>query len=404
MATLDEHEFAGRQWETGSVQNALAWRGAKAPHTGQPYSEALLLGISGGIAFGYFVFEYTGLLPHVALLTRNTFGPLEAIMDRLAIPQDVRQTTDARIAANSLNRALDSGHAPIVWADAFSLPYNGLKPAERMWGMMPIVVFGCEGDTYYVADRSRRPFRVAGPALTEARGRVKQDRFRQVALEPPSEARLPGAVQKGLWQCLSLFTEAPPRGSRDNFGLAAMQKWAKLLTNTRHKQSWERVFPPGPRLFQALAGSTAQPGAFDWIMTWGAAPGAERGLYADFLDEAATILEKPALREAAVPFRASAQAWHALAEALLPDEVPLLAEAKALHLKRRALFAEQGEAALDELEQVRARMRAVEAEAGASFPLSVTEAAALRERLAEQVMVVHDLELKAVDMLQKAMG
>ena len=80
---------------------------------------------------------------------------LEAIMDRLAIPQDVRQTTDARIAANSLTRALDSGHAPIVWADAFSLPYNGLQPAERMWGMMPVVVFGCEGDTYYVADRSR---------------------------------------------------------------------------------------------------------------------------------------------------------------------------------------------------------------------------------------------------------
>ena len=51
-------QFTGRHWETGSIHNALAVQGIKAPHTGQPYSEALLLGVSGGIAFGYFTFEY----------------------------------------------------------------------------------------------------------------------------------------------------------------------------------------------------------------------------------------------------------------------------------------------------------------------------------------------------------
>jgi hypothetical protein len=67
-------QLNGRHSETGSIHNALALQGIKAPHTGKPYSEALLLGISGGIAFGYFTFEYKGYLPHVALLTRNTFG------------------------------------------------------------------------------------------------------------------------------------------------------------------------------------------------------------------------------------------------------------------------------------------------------------------------------------------
>ena len=404
MTKLDQYQFAGRHWETGSVQNALAWRGVKAPHTGQPYSEALLLGISGGIAFGYFIFEYEGHLPHVALLPRNTFAPMDTLLERLGAPQDVRQTADPKIADRTLQEALDSGNATIVWADSFSLPYNGLKPEERMWGMLPILVYGSEAGTFYVADRSRWPWRVAADTLRLARGRVKQDRYRQVVLDPPNEAKLPPAVQKGIWQCISLFTEAPPRGSRDNFGLAAYQRWAKMLTNTRHKQSWERVFAPGPRLFHGLAGSNVQPGAFDWIMTWGAAPNAERGLYADFLDEAAVILSKPALREVAGQFRQSASAWNTLADGLLPDDVPPLAEAKALHLKRRQLFTEQGEAALVELEAVRARLRALSADVEKDFPMTAAEAAALREKLAAQVLAIHDVEAKAIEALQKVMG
>ena len=88
-------QFTGRHWETGSIHNALAMQGIKAPHTGKPYSEALLLGISGGIAFGYFTFEYRGYLPHVAMLTRNTFNPFSTILERLGIAQDIQQTNKA---------------------------------------------------------------------------------------------------------------------------------------------------------------------------------------------------------------------------------------------------------------------------------------------------------------------
>ena len=90
--------FTGRHWETGSIHNALAMQGVKAPHTDQPYSEALLLGVSGGIAFGYFTFEYKGYLPHVSLLTRNTFDSFTTILERLGIPQDVQQTNKVDIA------------------------------------------------------------------------------------------------------------------------------------------------------------------------------------------------------------------------------------------------------------------------------------------------------------------
>jgi len=77
MANLADYaQFSGRHWETGSVHNVLAYQGNEIPETRQPISEAMLMGISGGAAFGYFIFEYKGLDPFVSLLSRNTFDPI----------------------------------------------------------------------------------------------------------------------------------------------------------------------------------------------------------------------------------------------------------------------------------------------------------------------------------------
>ena len=87
------HHFDGRHMDTGPIRNILAYQGLPAPHTGKPISEALLLGVSGGITFGYFTFEYKGYNPHIALLTRNTFDPMESIFERLGIAREVLQTS-----------------------------------------------------------------------------------------------------------------------------------------------------------------------------------------------------------------------------------------------------------------------------------------------------------------------
>src|SRR5688572_6448123 len=129
-----KRQFSGRHWETGSIHNALAMQGIKAPHTGQPYSETLLLGISGGIAFGYFTFEYKGYLPHVALLTRNTFNPFSTILERLSIAQDVRQTNKPDSAEKNLRDTLESGLYPIAWADQFACRTTVCQPMSRCGG------------------------------------------------------------------------------------------------------------------------------------------------------------------------------------------------------------------------------------------------------------------------------
>ena len=397
------YKFAGRHWETGSIHNALAMQGIKAPHTGKPYSEAFLLGVSGGIALGYFLFEYGGFLPHLALLTRNTFDPFPRILERLGIAQDVRQTNKPETAEKNLRETLESGLYPLIWADQFSLPYNDLGANDAMWAMFPILAFELDGEHVLIADRSSQPFRLSVEELTEARGRVKQDRYRLVTLDTPQPAKLAAAVSKGIYQCLQLFTEKPPKGARHNFGFAAYQRLADMLVNTRNKQSWARFFAPGVRMYHALAGSVGQPGAYSWIQTWGAAPGAERGLYADFLDEAAVILKKPALKEVAGQFRESYTLWSVFADALLPDDVPLLGESKTLLQREHDMFVEQGESALDEIKNIHTRLTELLKQAESNFPLSEAEAADFRVRLRDLVLEISAVEQKAVDSLQRAM-
>jgi hypothetical protein len=57
---------------------------------------------------------------------------------------------------------------------------------------------------------------------------------------------------------------------------------------------------------------------------------ADREAFADFLDEASLILDRPELKEVSLKFRASAMAWEALAKALLPDDVSQFREARDL--------------------------------------------------------------------------
>ena len=399
---VSKTQFNGRHWETGSIHNALAMQGIKTPHTGSPYSEALLLGISGGIAFGYFTFEYKGYLPHVAMLTRNTFNPFSTILERLGIVQDVQQTNKPEIAEKNLQNTLDTGLFPILWADHFSLSYNDLDPNDAMWSPLPMLALESDGKTVTIADRSSRPLHVGMEELTKARGRIKDDKYRLLTIEAPQPAKLTAAVHKGICQAISLFTEEPPRGGRDNFGFAAYKKFADMLVNKRNKQSWERFFAPGIRMYHALAGSHFQPGLYQWINTWGSTDGADRGLYADFLEEAATILKRPVLREAAAAFRASHTLWLRFADAALPSDVPLLGESRKLIGRKHKLFFEKGEAALPEIKKINQRHRELLKEAETDFPLSDSQAADLRANLRDHILQISATEKQAVDLLQSA--
>ena len=393
------NHFNGRHWETGTVCNFFAYTGVKAPHTGQPYSEALLMGVSGGAVMGYFSFAYEGYDPHARILTRNTFDPLDTMLARLGVVQNRRHTTKPEKGIANLVDTLEGGEPAIVWADYFSLPYNAFPYDEGTWGMFPILVYGYDEttDTVWIADRAPIPLTVSTEALQTARARVKKDKFRVLTLEPPIQEKLPGAVQAGIWDCLKLYTEKPPKGSKNNFGLAAYKHWAKLLTKPKTRLSWEREFPAGRKMLAGLMG------VFDSINCFGNIGYAERDVFADFLDEASVILEKPALKEVTLHFRQSAQAWDAFGQTLLPTDVPLLGEMGQILLQQRDLMRTKGSAGVDELAQLKRREKALLIQSETEFPLNADEVEAFRANMADHLLQIHDIEETAVAALRQAM-
>lgn len=396
----DYRQFGGYYLETASIQNALAYQGVTIPQTGKPFSEPMLLGLSGGITVGYFSFAYEGYDPHVALLTRNTFDPMERIFERIGIVQNVHQTTKPDKAVRNLIEVLEDGRPALVWADMFSLPYNAWPNDDKMWVMMPIVVYGYDdvANRVLISDRSLVPLEITAEELAAAWGRVANNKYKLMTLEVPDLDRLPKAIEKGIRTCISLYTEMPPKGSKNNFGFAALKRWADLLVKSRDRISWAKTFPRGPKLYAGLTTT------FHCIETFGTGGCAARGQYAEFLDEAALILKKNTLKEVANQFRVSGEAWRVFANALLPDNVPLLAEARTLTLRRHDLFANQGGAALGEIHAINKRLEAIKAEVKKEFPLDEKETAALLEGLRAHILKLHDLELAAVTALEEAIA
>jgi hypothetical protein len=394
--------FDGRHWETGTVANFWAYRDVKAPHTGRPYSEALLLGVSGGAVMGYFTFAYEGYDPMARILTRNTFDPWMTMLSRLGVAQNVLQTAKPEKAVANLTDALEEGTPAIVWADMWNLPYNALSFDDGMWAMFPVLVYSYDeaGDVVRIADRARVGLTVTTGELALARGRTKKSGNRLATLEAPDPDKLPSAVSAGIWDCIRLYTEPSPRGSASNFGLKAYRHWAEALTKPRARTSWEREFPAGPKMYAALTS------AYTDIALFGKEIGAfaDRALHADFLEEAGVILGKPGLGQAAAQFRQAAAAWGKLADRLLPDESEPLRETRELMTRRHAAFLERGNAALEEMKAIDSRLAAIKAEVAADFPLAPAEVEAFRARLAGQVMAIHEVEAAAVATMTAAIA
>lgn len=355
MPTIANYnQFGGTHWETGSVRNFFAQRGFTTPHTDKYYSEALLLGVGGGAAMGYFTFLYQGYDPQCNILTRNTFDPLDKMLSRLGVVQYIKHTRKPQRAENILVDTLEEGQPAIIWADMWSLPYNALPWDKGMWGAFPLVVYGYEPqeDVVTIADRARVPLTVTTGELAAARGRIKKFKYRLLTLDAPVHEKLASAVRLGICDTIQLFTEKPPKSSQNNFGLNAYKFWAKMLHQPKQRLSCEKQFPAGLPMYAGLTSAYN----FAFLFGKGSDQDAERGMYADFLDEAALLLEIPALNTAAAQFRAAATVWQQLPASLLPDEIQPFVESRKLMLRKHTIFLERGDAALDEIQAINVRL------------------------------------------------
>jgi len=386
-------QFGGTHPETAALRNMLAFYDVRAPHTDEPFSEALLLGIGGGTRGGYWVFEFGGIPPVVALGARNDWqlGPglfIARIAERLGVPANVHETTSANAAGKHLSAALDAGQPAAVAVDMASVPHMAMPPEaiKYYYHLLVAVDADREAGIVTVDDRSAFPLTMTWDELANARKQIGTMKHRMVTIAPSIEhIDIVAAIRAGIRDCAAGLLEPPIR----NFGLSAWEKWSGLVANHKDKKGWPTVFLPGPRLYNGLLS------AVQWIETAGNGPGMLRAMFADFLDEAATITGNDKYSDLAARYRDIAALWSELAAAALHDEIAPLRETRELILRRDASFLARGPAAFDEMQTIDTRLTALKSAIETDFPLNLDQSRELLEGLRYRLITIHVAEVES---------
>jgi hypothetical protein len=221
-------------------------------------------------------------------------------------------------------------------------------------------------------------------------------RQRQVVLDAPAaELDLDGlraAVRDGLAEQVEHLSR-----KSDSFSLPAFRKWERLLTATGNAKAWPRVFADRVSLFDACRS------VYENLEPSGWNGGHLRGLYAAFLDEAAVLVDIPALGGAAAAYREAAARWHEVAEVALPGDTEPFAEARRL-IDRLQAEVGRGDAGRDQAAATAARLWALRDRWRPEFPGDDDRVAALLAKLAAAVGAACQAEEAALAALADAVS
>ncbi len=329
-----EYELrGGLEPEAAAIAGAFANRGISDPDTGEPISEALVLGVGGGLGAGYILWEFGavkgGPRRVVTLGFRNQWQYpdrwAKKVCQRLGVDVKVHETSGPVKAMKQLDDALAAGVPAVAFVSPADLPYWHL-PAEQsgFWGHQ-ITVYGKEGDRYLIDDRNNGRLTIGADDLASARARIPSYKNRLVVADPAAtelEAEtLRAAVQAGLEEQVAHLSE-----KSNSFSLPAFDKWAKMLTDTKDAKAWPRVFAGGDGVAEALATVVEQ------IDDRGLFGGTLRRRYAEFLGGAGRIVDLD-LSAAADAYQIAADRWQEVGAVC--RTFPAVDEAAAAGARRR---------------------------------------------------------------------
>ena len=177
----------GLHGETAAFANVLANLGVQ--HEGAPLSEAMILGVGGGLGAGYILWEFDawGYRALTLGFRREWQYPARwaaGTAERLGLHAELHETGGAKAAAAALDAQLDRGLPAIVWIDPYRLGHRGLPESRDGFGGPPIVVYGRSGDGFLIDDRSTAREVVSAEALAAARARVVSYKHRLITIDP----------------------------------------------------------------------------------------------------------------------------------------------------------------------------------------------------------------------------
>lgn len=394
MILKDYDTFGGVHAETAAIKNVLAYHGVKAPHTGQPFTEAMLLGIGGGLGAGYILwefekYEYASLVLGFRYRWNYSVAFLQNLASRLGAKTEVLETAGRKKAVEHLTQALENGQPPLVWVDLGETAYY------HHYLLSVLVVFGFdpEAGEALLDNRAQKPYRLPLDALAAARDKVPSYRNRVMVVEPSGSCDLEAVVTAGIQDCIDYL------GAKStSFALPTLRKWARLMTDANHKKGWPNVFKDRRGLYATLRS------IYEGVRHAGTGGDGLRGLYADFLDEAAPILGNGRMATASAAYRALGIKWMELAEAALPDEVEGFKVTKELLDRRAAINLEHGGESLTEIAPLNETLRDLELELNPAFPLSDSDTTELFDSIRKHLEDLYQAENEALEALKQVLG
>jgi hypothetical protein len=393
-----EYELrGGHDPETSAGANAFANRGIADPVTGEPISEALVLGVGGGLGAGYILWEFNATKgvdrKVVTLGFRNQWQYPDRwyvkVCQRLGVTVQKHETASVAKAQDLLDQAIDDGIPAITFVSVADLPYWHLPAEQSGWWGYPITVYGKKGDRYLVDDRNRGRLTIGADDLAAARSRIPSYKNRLIVVDPAAseleEDQLVAGVRAGLEEQLSHLSE-----KSNSFSLPAYDKWAKMLTNSTNAKSWSKVFGGGAGLVEALVSVAEQ------VDASGQFGGCLRSQYAEFLDHAGRLIDID-LSGAAGAYRVAAERWLDIGEVC--RSVPAVDEASRLSRVRRDAVerGDVGDEAAFEAAQ------GIERVLDSADPVGQGETADLFSKLSEAVHAAANAEREALETLRVAM-
>ncbi len=399
MAVVFEHQqTGGKHYLTAALANALAAQGMTAPHNDQPLSEAMILGIGGGLGAGYILWEFKAHnSARIVLGFRNRWNyPVQYMTNacnRLGVNVIVQETSGKKGAAENLLAALERGKPIIAWADKALLPYQQLPKHLIAYISHLVGVYGFDdvSRTLLVDDLAHGLIEVDAEDFATARARISSDKNRLMLLEPSGQPDLRAAIRAGIADCIEHLERAS-----ESFSLPVYKKWAKLMTDTKNKKGWPVVFQDRRGLYVTLRS------VFEGIVLDNTEGAGLRLLYASFLDEAALLLDTPALSEAAARYRQAAACWDDLAKTALSEEVPQFKETEILLVQRYTHYRHRQ---WDEMRPQSDRLETLEGELnGARFPLDDAGVDDLFATMQENLNEIYEAENEALAALKDAAG
>jgi hypothetical protein len=392
----------GLHAESATVANLLAHHGVRLAATGEPPSEALVLGAGGGLGAGYILWEFQAHGSRVVTLgfrQRWNYSDWTAtVLDRLGVPARVERSGAAKRSSAALDRALDAGTPALVLPDRYQLGYWHLPEHLDGHGGYTVVAYAVDGDRVHLDDRNLAPLTVDRAAFDRARSRVVSYANLLVVPEPGSDRvigddTLRAALRAGLAACL-----AQVGGTSESFGTPAWRKWARLATDAKHAKGWPRVFADRRGVTGALL--SVWEGVGSATMTGGHL----RGLYAEFLREAVPLLDAPALSTAADAYVAAGEAWTAVGDTALPPDVPAFARMRQLTAAVSEGLTADGDGGADEVAAAANELWELRREYDEKPPLSDGEVADLFQALSAAVTHAYEREVAAAAALAEAVA